>query len=294
MRFIFLYFLFLISTAGSRPAFAQQNPAYNIFDADGREISYRKMLRQLEKAELVFFGELHGNAMAHWLELEVAQDLHRQTPGLSLAFEMLEADNQLLLNEYLQGIIEERHLQSEAKLWDSYQTDYRPLVEFAKRNELPVIASNIPRRYANLVFRRGLAALESLPMEARQWIAPLPIIVDLSLSGYQNMMQGMGGHGNRESAERLAQAQAVKDATMAHFILKHKGENRLIHFNGAYHSRDRQGIVWYLQQVRPDLNISTIETVEQADIKNLQEEYKNRADYIICIPENMTRTFYRP
>lgn len=280
--------------AGPRSVFAQQNPAYLIFDAKGREISYQKMLRQLEKAELVFFGELHGNAMAHWLELEVAQDLHRQSPGLCLAFEMLEADNQLLLNEYLQGMIEERHFLSEAKLWDSYQTDYRPLVEFARQNQLPVIASNIPRRYANLVFRRGLGALDSLPEEARQWMAPLPITVDLSLRGYQDMMQGMGGHGSSQGAEQLAQAQAVKDATMAHFILKQMGDDRLIHFNGAYHSRDRQGIVWYLQQARPDLSIRTIETVEQADIKNLQEEHKNRADYIICIPENMTRTSYRP
>lgn len=276
------------------PCFAQDKPAYRIFNAEGREISYEKMLRQLSKAELVFFGELHDNSMAHWLELEITQDLSKQSPGLSLAFEMLEADDQLIVDEYLQGIIEERHLLNEAKLWDNYQTDYRPLVEFAKRNELPVIASNIPRRYANLVFRRGLGALDTLSEEARQWIAPLPLVVDLSLPGYQQMLQGMGGHGNGQGAERLVQAQAIKDATMAHFILKHKGEERLIHFNGAYHSRDQQGIIWYLQQVQPALNISTIETVEQADIRRLQEEHKNKADYIICIPANMTKTFHRP
>lgn len=252
------------------------------------------MLRQLEHAELVFFGELHGNAMAHWLELEIARDLYAQSPELALAFEMLEADNQLLLNEYLQGLIEERHWLSEAKLWDSYQTDYQPLVEFARKHRLPVIASNIPRRYANLVYRRGLEALNSLAAEARQWIVPLPVEVDLSLPGYQSMMQAMGENGNHGGAEQLAHAQAIKDATMAYFILEHKGKNRLLHINGAYHTRNREGIVWYLQQSRPKLNIRTIETVEQADIRKLQEEHRNRADYIICIPENMTRTYYRP
>lgn len=287
MKFIllFIFFSYHLSVMG------QDKPAYQLFSGEGKSIRYEKMLREIQKSELILFGELHNNPICHWLELQVTKDLFAQHPGLTLGMEMFEADNQLILDEYLAGIIEEKHLLSEAKIWNNYDTDYRPLIEFAKQNQLQVVASNIPRRYANLVYREGLQALDSLSDTAWQWIAPLPIEVDLSLPGYKDMMEMMGGHGNGEGndAENLAQAQAVKDATMAHFILTHfKGT--LLHFNGAYHSQNYEGIVWYLKKARPDLKITTIHTVEQEQIDALEEENKNTADFIICIPSDMTKT----
>ncbi len=72
-----------------------------------------------------------------------------------MGMEMFEADDQIVLQEYGQGIIEEKHLLKEAKVWDNYKTDYRPLIEFAREKKLPVTATNIPRRYASLVYKRS-------------------------------------------------------------------------------------------------------------------------------------------
>ena len=98
----------------------------------------------------------------------------------------------------------------------------------------------------------------------------------------------MAGHGT----PNMVKAQASKDATMAHFILKHFVPGSLfIHYNGSYHSDNHDGIVWYLQQARPDLKIATVTTVSQKDIKKLLEENKNKADFIICVDEDMTTTY---
>jgi uncharacterized iron-regulated protein len=286
MKYILLILLLI-----NQHAVAQDKPTYQIFTSEGKAVEYGKMVKKIAQADVVLFGELHNNSLCHWLELQVVKDLFTKQSDMAIGMEMFEADNQLILDEYLQGIIEEKHLQSEAKVWDNYETDYRPLVEFAREHQLKVIASNIPRRYANLVYRKGIEALDSLPDRAKQWIAPLPIEVDLSLPGYKDMMEMMGGHGEGNNAENLVRSQAVKDATMAYFILDAAKEGTVLHFNGSYHSQNREGIVWYLKQANSVLKIATIHTVEQEDIETLEEEHKNTADFIICIPSDMTKTY---
>lgn len=269
-------------------------PAYRIFDKDGEVVSYDTMVQSLAGAQVILFGELHNNALAHWLELQVAQDLHHQNSGLVLGLEMLEADNQLLLNEYLAEVIEERHFKQEAKLWDNYATDYQPLVSFAKKNKVPVVATNVPRRYASLVSRKGVQQLDSLPDVVQQWIAPLPIEVDTELPGYQNMlemMDGMQGHGGM-SGENMVQAQAIKDATMAYFIQQNLAENSpFLHINGSYHSDNFEGIYWYLKQIQPELTIKTISCIEQSSLDSLNTDTHRVADFIIAIPDDMTKTY---
>jgi uncharacterized iron-regulated protein len=268
---------------------AQVKPAYQLYAKEGKSVEYDKMIRDLSNADVVLFGELHDNSIDHWLELQVAKDLFALRPDLTLGFEMFESDDQLVLNEYLAGTIEERHLLSEAKVWDNYKNDYKPLVEFAKTSKLKAVATNVPRRYANLVFRKGIESLNDLPAEAKQWIAPLPVAIDLTLPGYKDMM-AMGGHQAPTSGENMAKSQAVKDATMAHFLLKNK-TGLFLHFHGAYHSQNFEGIFWHLKKSNPSLKVVTIHSVEQDDIQKLEESNKNSADYIICIPKDMTKTY---
>ena len=72
--------------------------------------------------------------------------------------------------------------------------------------------------------------------------------------------------------------------------LTHKIGTVHLHFNGAYHSDFYQGIMWYVQQEAPQMNILTITTVSQKDPRKLEKEHNGRADFIICVPENMTAT----
>ena len=266
---------------------AQNKTAYTLFDAEGKKVSYKKMIRELGKSDMILFGELHNNPIAHWLQYEVVESLHKTKP-LILGAEMFEADNQEALNEFVTGKINAKGLDTLARLWPNYKTDYAPLVQFAKDNKLKFVATNIPRKFANLVFKRDFGSLDSLSDKEKSWIAPLPIKYDPTLPGYAGMKSMMGNH----ASETLPKAQAVKDATMAYFIFQNYTPGSLfIHFNGSYHSENYEGILWYLKQYSSGLRFSTITTVVQANPGKLDKENLKKADFIICVDENMTNTY---
>jgi uncharacterized iron-regulated protein len=274
--------LYLIGTS-----YGQQKLAYQLYNAKGKKISYGKMLQVLTEKDIVLFGEYHNNAIAHWLQLEVTKDC-KEKRNLVLGAEMFEQDNQAVLDQYLRGEIKAKVLDSLARLWKNYPTDYAPLVNFAKENNIAFAASNVPRRYASMVSKGGFAILDTISSKEKAWLAPLPIAYDASLPGYKNMVAMMGGHGG----DNLPKAQAIKDATMAHFILKYYTAGSLfIHYNGSYHSDNHEGIGWYITQQRPELKQVTITTVSQKDISKLLAENKGKADFIICVDEDMTNTY---
>ena len=57
--------------AGLSLAFVSDKPAYRIYNQKGKDIPYSKMVRQLADADIIFFGELHDNPIAHWLQREL-------------------------------------------------------------------------------------------------------------------------------------------------------------------------------------------------------------------------------
>jgi len=267
--------------------FSQGKPAYKLFNAKGNKVSYNKMIKTMNKADVVLFGEHHNNPIIHWLQFETTKDLF-QKRKLILGAEMLEADNQKVLDDYLAGNIDEKALDTLARLWNNYKTDYQPLVDFAKNNQLKFIATNIPRRFASKVFRGGFEVLENLTNEEKFWVAPLPIKYDKTLPGYVKMKEMMGGHGG----ENLPKAQAIKDATMGYFITKNRTNRSLfIHYNGSYHSDNYEGIYWYLKELNNEIKIVTITVVEQENIKKLKKEELKKADFIIVVPKTMTKTY---
>jgi len=271
----------------------QEHAAYIIFNHKGEKVDYELMKKKSAEYEVVFFGELHNNPISHWLQLKLTSDLFDIKDGkLILGAEMFETDDQLVIDEYLSGKINVKNFEEEAKLWDNYSTDYKPLVEFAKSKKLSFKATNVPRRYANLVFRTGLEGLNDLSESAKaQFLPPLPIPLDLALPTYKKMITMMGNHGGNTS-DNMVKAQAIKDATMGYSISNAvKPKHLFIHFNGAYHSDEKEGILWYLNKYKPNLKILTISTVEQDKMDVLDSENLNKADFILVVPEKMTKTY---
>ncbi len=100
-------------------------------------------------------------------------------------------------------------------------------------------------------------------------------------------MKMMGDH----ASPNMPKAQASKDATMAYFIQKNLKENSIfIHYNGTYHSDNFDGICWYLKKYAPEVQILTIATIEQSDLEKIPAEEHNKADYILFIDEDVTKT----
>lgn len=272
---------------------AQQQPeAYRLYDNKGKSISYEQLVKNLSKADVVFIGEIHNCVITHWMEQKLLESLYNvHGAQLKMGLEMFESDNQLILNEYLQGQITGERFEDEARLWPNYSTDYAGLIGFAREHHVPVVATNVPRRYATAVKNHGLAYLDSFSTEAKSYMAPLPIHFQSNENVEQGFaLMGMMGKNKNADPHRIAEAQAIKDATMAWRIAQNL-PGKLIHFNGNFHSDNREGIIPYLLTYKPGVRYVVVRAVRQEDISHLDEAYQGIADYYICVPEDMTTSY---
>ncbi len=273
---------------------AQNKPAYQLFKNNGKKANYDKMIKDLSKSDMVFFGEYHNNPISHWLQYEMSKSFFEiKGEKLFLGGEMFENGNQLVINEYLKGFYPESKMIPEiTQMRPNYKSDYKPLVEFAKENGLRFIATNIPRRYASMINKNGIEVLKELDPEALEMIGPdLEKYFDPTVKAYAEMEEKMGEH-VPPNMLNIQTAQASKDATMAHFSLKYFNPGDfLFHFEGSYHSNFDQGIIWWINKIQPGLNIMSVTTLKQSEWDEMTVEDKNTiADYIIVVADSMTET----
>lgn len=285
----YLFFGLILICSVRTSFFAQELSAYKVFTGDGKPVNYSKMFHKISGTEVILFGELHDNAIAHWLQLVLAQDLTEKFGGkVAFGSEMFEMHQAKYLQQYLLDGNAKSFTDS-TKLWSNFATDYKPVLDFARANKMLYFASNVPRKYASIVFKKGIEALDSLPASEKAFICPLPFPFDSTLSQYKELIKmGMEMHA---SGVNFAKAQAIKDATMAWNICEQlKMHSTILHFNGSYHSDYHQGIEWYIHQYNPSAKVATISTVTQQQLKSLDKEFLGKADFIIVVDERMTKT----
>ncbi|HYP50749.1 MAG TPA: ChaN family lipoprotein, partial [Pyrinomonadaceae bacterium] len=243
--------------------------SYRVFDGQGKPASLNQIIEALQASDAVFLGEQHDDPTAHALHFEIfrqAFDRYGKSRPVVLSLEMFERDVQLVVDEYLQDLISEANFIAASRAWNNYKTDYRPLVEFAKQNKLPVIAANAPRRYVNLVSRKGREALNQLSAEAKNSLAPLPF-APASKEYSEKFSALMGAGGMTTHGATLLESQSLWDATMADSvakILQSKKNALAIHLNGGFHTENRLGTVEHLLKYNPKARVLvvTIKSVE--------------------------------
>ncbi|HEB61867.1 MAG TPA: iron-regulated protein, partial [Bacteroidetes bacterium] len=269
MKLLFI----LLTTLLTNILIAQNPKTYELYNSKGEKVDYNSMINEMAVADVVLFGELHNNSIDHWMELQVAKSLFHKDSLLQIGAEMYESDNQLILDEYMKGYIKKTYFEDEMRLWKNYKTDYKPVLEFAKANNIGFYATNVPRRYAGVVGKKGFEGLAELSDEARSYCAPLPVPFDTLAPNYDEMMTMDTGHGMGISVN-FVKAQAIKDATMAYFISKNlKKGYTFLHYQGDFHSKNHGAISWYLNKYMPGLKIVTLSTQESKDL-DFKDEYK--------------------
>lgn len=263
--------ILLFAGLAAQLAAAQGAPAahYRAFDPEGRPVTLRAIIDSLDGADVLFVGETHDNAVAHLLEAELlrltderfgAASGRRRDVALSL--EMFERDVQTVLDEYLAGLISERHFLLSSRPWRNYETDYRPLVEYARERRLPVIAANAPARYVSRVSSGGTESLGALSKEAaKSWLPPLPFppASEAYAAKFRRFMTGgataaAAAQASPHGSLHLLEAQTLRDASMAYRIaefLKRGRDPLVVQVNGAFHSEERMGVPEQLARYRP-------------------------------------------
>ena len=259
---------------------------FRVYSGDGSASSIDDIVAAMGAAEVVFVGETHDDPTGHFLEAELfrlAYEAHGSdstSRPVALSLEFFQRDAQPILDEYLGGLITEKAFLADSRPWPRYDTDYRPMVEFAKEQDLAVIAANTPRRYANRVTRLGRESLWELGPEALATIAPLPygqpskayrdqwVQVIMAVMEEEQMKCGKpivdsttadsGAAGAHQSAHgnmgNQLHSQVLWDATMAYWVNDHlvrHPDALVLHMVGSFHVARGTGIPEQLERYRP-------------------------------------------
>src|SRR6185436_11042917 len=280
----------------SLPVYAQDsmNAHYKIYDTHTKQIiTIDKIVTDMADADVLFFGEEHNDSAGHYLENKIFRALYTQyADKVVLSMEMFETDGQLVLNEYLGGTIDETRFSRDSRLWSNYK-DYRPMIEYAKQNKIPVIAANPPRRYVNLVSRRGMRSLDSLSKDAKKFLPPLPYD---TLTGryhekFVEIMKGGPGGNN----PNVYYSQSLWDAGMSYSIykfLKGNKHKKVFHCVGSFHTEEKLGTAAQLQMRNKKLKILNIASFSDTSFNNPDcEKFSYKGDYIIMTNPNLKKTF---
>jgi len=271
------------------PAPADAAPAYRIVDPDaGRALDVAELAGRAAAADVVFFGEQHDDAGTHRLQYALLDALAGRRDLVVLSLEMFERDVQPALDDYLAGRISEEEFLASARPWSNYATDYRPLVELARERGWPVVAANVPRRYAAMVAAGGLDTLRVVPEAERE--AYIARDIECPRDAYHDrFLEAMGvhpgaGHAS-DAVERYYLAQCLKDETMAESIVAARERwpaALIVHVTGAFHSDFGHGIPARVERRAPGTRILILTGIPTADLARPPvEENRDRADVLL-------------
>ncbi|MFI3275259.1 ChaN family lipoprotein [Vibrio sp.] len=236
---------------------------YRFASPQGETLSLNALPEQLIDADVVLIGEWHTHSAIHRFQTDFLKARHNATSNIALSMEQFTREHQDTLNQYLNGEIGEQVLISKAAAWPNYESDYRALVEFAKANDLDVIAANAPKPFVQCIGRKGLPYLEQLSSEQRGWVATE---VNNGDSPYKEKFMASMHHGTPEQTEKQFAAQVTWDETMAESIVDYLASNpnkQVIHVAGKFHTEGGLGTAASILRRNPDLKVAVISPVAE-------------------------------
>ena len=248
--------------------------------ANVTEVTAAQMIERLARADAIFFGEQHDDPETHRAEAELLEAIGSSGRPVILSLEMFERDVQTVVDDYLAGRASESEFLARSRPWERYATDYRPLIELAKRHRWRVVAANVPRPLASAVGRKGLTALDTLTVTDRRNAAREHACPNDDYRA--RFMESMRSHSSSPTtapraadslptatAERFYLAQCVKDETMAESIVDARlaapRDAIVVHFDGAFHSDYSQGTVARVKRRQPGWTLAVVSAVPVPD-----------------------------
>jgi uncharacterized iron-regulated protein len=291
---VFVALLWLAQAAATPAVPVSSYVPERVYDSDRKRFTdFETMLADLARADVVFVGEQHDDPNTHRLELAILEGLARRGGNVVLALEMFERDVQSRLADYAAGSLDEEAFLKGSRPWPRYATDYRPLVEFAKSNGWPIVASNVPRRLASAVAKGGLTALKTSDGDPALYAADHRCPEDDYFDRFAETMTSHPMPGTekvtpaeqRAMVQRFYESQCLKDETMAESVVRarEQGSPLVVHVNGSFHSDFGDGAAERVRRRLPRARVVVVSIlpVENLDTIKPTKEDRKRADYLV-------------
>ncbi|MBT8404998.1 MAG: ChaN family lipoprotein [Gemmatimonadetes bacterium] len=272
--------------APAEPPPLSEGSDFVVYRADGAPASFDEIIAAAASVDVVFVGEEHNDPITHRVQAQILQQAfvtQTATRPVVLSLEMFERDVQYVVDEYRAGLITEDHFRRSSRPWDNYESDYRPMVEFAIAHDLEVVAANAPRRYVNRASRLGRDSLDTLGPEARRHLPPLPYpeASDDYQAEWDALMGGAAGHMPGSPID----GQTLWDASMGHAVataLDRQSGALVVHMAGGFHVENGTGTPEALEHYRPGTRALIVAARPAADPTTWDaERWAGLGDFVV-------------
>ncbi len=286
--YLLLAFIFILNKSKSQNVYND----FKIYDTKKKqEITIAEISKAMADADVLYFGELHNDSIAHLLQIILLDSLINNYKNVALSLEALSDNYQIILNEYLDSFLSENDFEKKANVWMPYYHSYKPLIKICKQYGLPVIAANVPDCYVSLVRENGMSVLNNLNDSAKSFLPPLPYYIPKGVY-YEKFANSMKF--KVDMNDSLFEAHCLYDATIAFNIYKFWKTHqafKIFQIIGNFHINDYLGTIEQLRRFG-NMKFITISCLYDESFKSPDwNAYKSLADFVIVTNPNINRTF---
>ncbi len=181
-------------------------------------------LPKMKNERVLFIGEYHDNYAHHINQKNIIQKLYEKGLPIAIGMEMFQKPFQYILEAYISGEIDEKTMLKKSEYFSRWGYDYKlyqPIMIYAKKHHIPIIALNLEKEITKKISKYGL---NSLTHEEKNKI---PKSLDFSDKAYkQRLVKVFNAPEHlaampkkyRPNPDFLYQSQILWDETMAETI----------------------------------------------------------------------------
>jgi uncharacterized iron-regulated protein len=255
-----------------------------------KAVTFKGMINDLAKQKVVLIGEQHTRLDHHLTQLAILKALHKRNPDIAIGAEWFQQGFQAVLDDFIAGNIDENTMLRRSEYYTRWKYDYRlykPILDYARKHKIPVLALNAPIELTSKIGEKGLQALT--PAERQQ----LPAVINPPTEKYQNELKAIfqQHHLPANRIQNFITVQRVWDETMAANSIKYLQANpqaQLIIMAGSGHIAHDAGIGNDISRQLPTLPIARVASL---DGEKSDSHVPLEAEYLIqSYPVNLPPT----
>jgi len=208
----------------------------------GSPISYKNLIVELQRAQIIYVGEKHSDPVHHKIQLTIIKDIYKSNHRIVVGMEMFDQSYQQVLDQWITGKLDQKIFLKRTHWYANWRMDYQlyaDLLDYIKENRIKLIGLNIPFHIPSKIATGGIGSLFKTEK------VYLPEDINMSnIKHRQYVKKIFNLHKIRgiEDFENFYAAQCVWEDAMAKAIALNLGSDKMVVIAGNGHIVQKFGI----------------------------------------------------
>ena len=204
-----------------------------------------KVIERISDKKIIYVGEVHDVFSHHAVQLDIISGIYNRNNNIAIGMEMFQRQYQPKLDAFIAGEMQESEFLQRAEYFEQCGLDYnlyKPILDFARTKNIPVIALNANRDIVRKVSASGLDSLTD--KETKE----IPAIMDFSDEAYSERLKAVFEQHKVDQDRKFDnfyKSQILRDETMSMSIsefLEKEPDKQIIVIAGGGHLSYGSGI----------------------------------------------------